>query len=166
MTYQEFKDTNYTIDVAAWYAAIDAEQAADVRKALIQYLTTYKMFDALRVLNASKAANKPIHYKAVKDVINACNDDRISVYLSNEWVSKKAHARFDYQYDVSQLYLNLTENGAIDWECPINGEFTPRTIEEIRHAVKAIAWLNRRFKHDVKVLKKNDTMKIAISTRI
>lgn len=153
MTYQEFKDTNYTIDVAAWYAAIDAEPAADVRNALIQHITTYKMMDALRVLDASKARNKPIHYKAVEDIIESCDDDRIRVYMSFDWPCKKIHAKFDYHYDINRIYLNVNDSNVIDWDCPINGEFTPRTIEDMRDAVKAIAWLNRRLKHDINVLK-------------
>ena len=154
MTYQEFKDTNYKIDVAAWYAAIDAEPSADVRNALIQHITTYKMMDTLRVLEASKAANKPIHYNVVKNAIAPCNDERIRVYISSEWLCKTMRAKFDYHYDINRIYLNVNDSNVIDWECPINGEFTLRTIEDIRDAVEDIIYLNRRFEDDINSLKK------------
>lgn len=154
MTYQEFKDTDYTIDVAAWYAAIDAEPAADVRNALIQHITTYKMMDTLRVLEASKAANKPIHYKVVNNAIAPYNDERIRVYISSEWLCKTIRAKFDHQYDINRIYLNVNDNNVIDWDCPINEEFRPRTIEDIRNAVEDIIYLNKHLKDDISSLKK------------
>lgn len=166
MTYQEFKDSNYRIDTAAWYAAIDAEPAADVRNALIEYCTQYKMLDAIRTLETSKAKNKPIHYKAVKDIISSCNDDRLRLCISAEWYVKKMLAGFDWNYDINRIYLNADGNNIIDWENPTKAEFTPRTINEIRDAVKSIIDMNRQFKEDIKSLKEDYDKKRAAYSNI
>lgn len=154
MTYQEFKHSDYRIDTAAWYAAIDAEPAAGVRDALIHHITEYKMLDAIRTLEASKAKNKPLHYKAVKGILETCADDRIRVHFSLEWFAKTMRAKFDYQYDVNRLYLNIGDDNILDWNSPINGEFVPRTIEDIRKAVGDIVKLNNKLKDDINALKK------------
>ena len=65
-------------------SSIETEKDLDWIECIFESASGYLYFEALKSLYKSKAKNKPLHFKAVKDVFRDCILEDIRLYVSSD----------------------------------------------------------------------------------
>ena len=161
MTFKDFREGN--IDYSKGYSALleklDSLSDGGLQKAIAHCFRQYMGFVILKAMRDSKVAEKPLHYKAVKDFVKSFDTEQAHFYIvTQEWstlgkdsnlciyISSRAAAVRNS--DTFYLRRKGDEN-RIDWEemdASHADIIAPEEIEALYQKEKAI---NAQLKADV-----------------